>query len=237
MRRWHVLLIGAVAVLASGVAAAVFVDQERGCACRGAPYLDGMEATATRFVDAVRAGDVDATWELLTPEAQRRRGVKGFVSTELPTLQSRFRTAEVQRWIRGYERSQGYDTPSLVVLVWVSDALPVSALVVHSRATRDDPGRVDPDLGDAVRFTEPPANGVLRLPGTVRLANPHAAVRRFVALPLGASEAATPLALSTAELGDGRFELAGSPAGRGLLLVTVERPDGRFAVGSLPLQP
>jgi len=154
------MIVAAGLLVVAGLAWVVVEVQRpaRGCACTGAPYVAEADETAAAFVAAVRSNDAAGAWARLTPEAQKRRGSVEAFSPELPELARRF-AAEDGTWHQAYVRSQGYDTPTDVVLVLVSRAAVVSALVVHGNATREDPGRVDPDLGEPLRLGNPTADG------------------------------------------------------------------------------
>jgi len=219
-----------------GVLTAVQTDST--CACRGAPYLDAVDDTAARWVAAVRAGDLATAYGLLTSDAQQRHGTPEAFRGELPSLTARFAAAETSQWHRVYERTQGYDTPSLSVLVLVAgpatpEASPsaVSGLVVHSRATRDDPGRVDPDLGEALQLSAVDRR-------MVDVANGGGAGMRFVAL---LRVEGPPTGVESVGTGGGLYRLepphsVSMPTTPVLVIATVERPDGRFAIGAAPVQ-
>jgi hypothetical protein len=207
------------------------LQSEPTCACRGAPYLDELDDTAARWVAAVTTGDTATAWEMLTPEAQQRRGTADALRTELATLAARFRSEGTTQWHRVYERSQGYDTPSLAVLVMVSSDGPkvVSGLVLYSQATRDDPGRVDPDLGTALKLT-PRGARIIDVAG--------GSGPRFVALvavegPL--------LHVTSVGTGGGLHRLepphwVSPPPAPVLVIAFTQQPDGRFALGAAPVQ-
>jgi hypothetical protein len=203
------------------------------CACRGAPYLDALDDTAARWVMAVAAGDAATAWAMLTPEAQQRRGTTEAFQRELGTLAARFKVEGTTQWHRVYDQTQGYDTPSAAVLVLVSADGPkaVSGLVLYSQATRDDPGRVDPDLGPTLQ---------LSTQGTrmVDVPNTGGARLRFVALD---RVEGPPMGIANVGTGGGLYRLdppasMSMPATPVLVIAVAQLPEGGFAFGAVPVQ-
>ena len=233
-RRWAVAAaVGLVTSVATFALISTLLQPEQTCACRGAPYLDDLDDTAARFVAAVAARDAATTWAMLTPEAQQRHGTADAFGGELAALADRFRSQGETQWHRVYERTQGYDTPSMAVLVLVSADGPkaVSGLVLYSQATRDDPGRVDPDLGTALQLTP---HGTRM----VDVANATGSGLRFVALVRAEGP---PLHITNVGTGGGLHRLepqnwASPPPTPVLVIAVAQLPDGRFAIGSAPVQ-
>jgi hypothetical protein len=219
------------------------VRTEEGCGCALPPFLDHVDRTAYQWLTAVREGDAATAWQLLTPEAQRRHGDIDRFRAELPAIAGRFGDS-TGRWQVVDERTGGADTPSHVFFVWVTsrDGVPAApgGIVIHSRATRDDPGRVDPDLGDPLRVAAADPAVSFALPGRVRVANPEGKYLSFLAVPLGTPPDRALLRLAPVRhLGDGVYQIdaAGHPdlTGSGVVIATVQRPDGRQAFGAAPI--
>ena len=115
-----------------------------------------------------------------------------------------------------------------------------AGLVVHSRATLDDPGRIDPDLGEPLRVSAAEPGAAFSLPGTVRVANPDGRDMDFFGVPLAAPPDRARLDLAPVrDLGDGTYRIEATAhrelTGAGLLIVTVKRTDGRHAFGAMPV--
>jgi hypothetical protein len=245
MRRSWAVAAGALTVAAVAAVSWVAVEVSRpesGCGCAIPPQVEHLPATAGRWLDAVRSGDAPAAWAMLTPDAQRRHGDVDRFRAELPELASRFGTA-AGRWQEVDLRTQGAGTPTDLFLVRVTGRDGVAAapagLVVHSRATLDDPGRIDPDLGEPVRVSAADPGAAFSLPGTVRVANPDGRDMDFLGVPLAAPPERARLDLAPVrDLGDGTYRIDANAqpelSGAGLLVVTVKRPDGRHAFGAVP---
>jgi hypothetical protein len=204
------------------------------CACRGAPYFDDLDDTAVRFVTAVTGGDAAGAWAMLTPAAQQRRGTTEAFQRELGTLAARFKVEGTTQWHRVYDQTQGYDTPSVAVLVLVSTDGPkaVSGLVLYSRATRDDPGRVDPDLGAALQLS---AQGTRMVDVVVDGAGIGL---RFVALD---RVEGPPMGIRSVGTGGGLYRLEppasmSMPATPVLVIAVAQLPEGQFALGAVPVE-
>jgi hypothetical protein len=244
MRRWWMAAAGALVVAAALAWTAVEVIRPAGgCGCALPPQLDHVDATAYRWLAAVREGDAATAWALLTPDAQRRHGDVDRFRAELPALASRFGDS-TGRWQVVDERTQGAGTPSEVFLVRVTSRDGVAAatggLVIHSRATSDDPGRIDPDLGEPLQITAADPATPLTLPGRVRVANPDGRLLDFLAVPLADPPVQARLDVAPVrDLGDGVYDIAGTGhrdlSGAGLVIAVVHRPDGRRAFGAVPV--
>jgi hypothetical protein len=244
MRRWWAAVAGALVMTAVLAWAAVeAVRPEEGCGCALPPFLDHLDATAYRWLAAVRDGDAATAWALLTPDAQRRHGDIDRFRAELPALATRFGDV-TGRWQEVDDRTQGAGTPSEVFLVRISSqdgaATATGGLVIHSRATRDDPGRVDPDLGEPLQIAAADPATPVALPGRVSVANPEGRLLDFLAVPLAAPPERANLDVGPVrDLGGGVYHIEGSPhrdlTGTGLVIAIVHRPDGRRAFGAAPV--
>jgi hypothetical protein len=245
MRKWWMVAAGAVVAAALAWTAVEALRPEEGCACAVPPQLDHVPGTADRWLTAVQTGDAPAAWSLLTRDAQRRHGDVDRLRAELPALAERFgSTGTAGRWQEVDTRTQGMNTPSRVFLIRVTirDGVPaaVAGLVIHSNATREDPGRIDPDLGEPIQFGTADPSAPLTLPGQVRVANPDGKYLEFLGVPVAAPAERVWLGLSPVKnLGGGVYQIdsAGHQAltGAGLLIAIVQRPDGRFAFGAAPV--
>jgi hypothetical protein len=244
MRKWWIAAAGVVVAATLAWASVEVLRPEEGCACAEPPQLDHVDETAERWLTAVQAGDAATAWGLLTRDAQRRHGDVDTLRAELPALAARFGADATGRWQEVNTRSQGARTPSEVFLIRVTDRDGVPAatggLVVHSNATREDPGRIDPDLGETIRFGAADPGATLALPGRVRVANPDGKWLRFLGVPIAAPPGFARLDLSPVrDLGDGLYQIDSfghsTVTGPGLLVVIVQRPDGRRAFGAAPV--
>jgi hypothetical protein len=222
-------------------AVAVF-RPERSCGCALPPYLDHVDTTAHRWLSAVQSGDSATAWALLTPDAQRRHVDADRLRAELPALAARYGDT-TGRWQVVDVNTQGAGTPTEVFLVRVSTKDGVAAatggLTVHSNATREDAGRIDPDLGEPLQIGAADAEGPLTLPATVRVTNAEGRWLEFLGVPVAAPPANSSLLLQPVQdLGGGAYRLENpNPglSGTGLVVAILTRPDGRRAFGAVPV--
>jgi hypothetical protein len=244
MRRWWIAAAGAVVAAALAWTAVEVFRPEQGCACATPPQLDHVDGTAERWLSAVQAGDAATAWDMLTTDAQRRHGDVDRLRAELPALATRFGAETAGRWQEVNTRTQGMRTPSKVFLIRVTnrDGVPAATggLVVHSNATREDPGRIDPDLGEPIQVGTTDPGATLALPGRVRVANPDGKFLDFLAVPATAVPGVPRINLAPVRnLGDGLYQIDSSGhrdmTGPILLVVIVDRPDGRRAFGAVPV--
>jgi hypothetical protein len=245
MRKWWAAAATCAVVVAAVLAwtAVEVFRTEEGCGCALPPQLEHVDTTAYRWLTAVREGDAATAWELLTPDAQRRHGDVDRFRGELPALAGRFGDS-TGRWQVVDERTGGAGTPSQVFFVWVTSrdatAAATGGVVLHSMATRDDPGRIDPDLGEPLQVGAADPGTPFSLPGRVRVANPDGRLLNFLVVPVGTPPDRARLDLAPVrDLGGGVYDIEATAhpeiTGSGLLVATVVRPDGRRAFGAIPV--
>jgi hypothetical protein len=245
MRKWWAAAATCAVVVAAALAwtAVEVFRTEEGCGCALPPFLDHVDTTAYLWVTAVREGDASTAWELLTPDAQRRHGDVEKFRGELPALASRFGDS-TGRWQVVNERTGGAGTPSQVFFVWVTSrdgtAAATGGVVLHSMATQDDPGRIDPDLGEPLQVSAADPGTPFTLPGRVHVANPDGKYLSFLAVPLGSPPDRARLDLAPVrDLGGGVYQIDATGhaqiTGAGLVIAIVQRPDGRRAFGAVPV--
>lgn len=242
MRKWLVAAAGvALTAVLAWTAVAVF-QPAKSCGCALPPYLDHVDTTAYRWLSAVQGGDSATAWALLTPDAQRRHGDADRFSAELPALAARYGDS-TGRWQVVDINTQGAATPSEVFLVRVTTKDGVAAatggLTVHSNATRDDAGRIDPDLGEPLQIGAADPGVPLTLPATVRVTNAEGRWLDFLGVPVATPPENSILLLRPVQdLGGGAYRVENaSPglAGAGLIVAILTRPDGRRAFGAVPV--
>jgi hypothetical protein len=211
------------------------------CGCALPPHLDHVDTTAYRWLSAVQSGDSATAWALLTQDAQRRRGDADRFRAELPALAARYGDS-TGRWQVVDTRTQGAGTPTEVFLVRVTTKDGVAAatggLTVHSNATREDAGRIDPDLGEPLKIGAD-TGGPLTLPATVRVTHAEGRWLEFLGIPVAAPPEHSDLRLRPVQdLGGGAYRVENANpdlAGPGLVVAILTRPDGRRAFGAVPV--
>jgi hypothetical protein len=193
-----------------------------------------LPALAARFGATAATGAAGTTGAAATTGAAGTTGATGTTGAAGTT----------GRWQEVNTRTQGMNTPSKVFLIRVTsrDGVPAATggLVVHSNATRADPGRIDPDLGEPIQVGAADPGAPLALPGRVRVANPDGKYLDFLAVPATVLPGIPRLNLAPVRnLGGGLYQIdsSGHPdmTGPSLLIVIVDRPDGRRAFGAVPV--
>jgi hypothetical protein len=242
MRKWWVAAAGVALATVLALTAVAVYRPERSCGCALPPYLDNVDATAYRWLSAVHSGDSATAWALLTQDAQRRRGDADRFRAELPARAARYGDS-TGRWQVVDTRTQGAGTPTEVFLVRVTTKDGVAAatggLTVHSNATREDAGRIDPDLGEPLQIAAADSGARLAFPATVRVTNAEGRWLDFLGVPVATPPANSSLLLRPVQdLGAGMYRLGNANpdlAGSGLVVAILTRPDGRRAFGAVPV--
>jgi hypothetical protein len=242
MRKWLVAAAGvALAAVLAWTAVAVF-RPATSCGCALPPHLDDVDTTAYRWLSAVQSGDSATAWALLTSDAQHRHGDVDRFRAELPALAARYGDS-TGRWQVVDIRTQGAGTPSEVFLLRVTTkdgvAVATGGLTVHSDATPEDAGRIDPDLGEPLQIGAADAGAQLKLPATVRVTNAEGRWLDFLGVPVAAPPEHSSLLLRPVQdLGGGAYRVENrNPGltGAGLVVAILTRPDGRRAFGAVPV--